>query len=286
MVRQTETEGTTRRRNVLRLVGAASGLGLLAGPGGAQDGEADRDRDRNRDRETELRIQQDGGCAPIEPLSGEQPVEELYEYAYPTGQFDGPPGVSGTSYSSEGTVDLQRENGSVLFLYDGPAALSLVFVHGRRDPEEAELPAGESDAGGTVSFAVRGLPEEGAWAVLDDYYGVDGEQSPSNYDRYEFDEESHRLHWAYRGGRTDGGAYRGLGADPDVRVYPAFDDAAGLADDHDYGTVEQWEVLSGSLEPPERLSLVMDEPVRITTDGCGEADGWEWSDDAEDRTEG
>ena len=276
MVHETKTVGTTRRRNVLRLVGAAGGLGLLTGRTGAQDDDGD----------AQFHVQQDGGCAPVEPLSGDQPVEVLYEYTYPMGQFRGPPGASGTSYSSEGTVDLQREKGSVLFLYDGPEALSLVFVHGRRDPEEAELPAGETDTGGTVSFAVRGLPDEGAWAVLDDYYAVNGEQSESNYDRYEFDDESHTLHWAYRGGRTDGGAYRGLGTDPDVRVFPGFNDAAGLSEHHDYGTVEQWEVLSGSLEDPERQPLAMDEPVRITTGGCGEADGWEWSDDAEDRTEG
>lgn len=284
MVRETETVGTTRRRNVLRLVGAAGGLGLLAGRSGGQDETGDGTGDGDGD--TQFRVQQGGGCAPIEPLSGDQPVEELYEYAYPIGEFDGPPGVSGTSYSSEGTVDLQRENGSVLFLYDGPEALSLVFVHGRRDPEEAERPAGEIDTGGTVSFAVRGLPESGAWAVLDDYYTVNGEQSASNDDRYELADEEHRLHWAYRGGRTDGGVYRGLGTDPDVRVFPGFNDRAGLAETHDFGTIESWEILSGSLEEPERQALAMDAPVRITTGRCGEGDGWEWSDDAEDRTEG
>lgn len=278
MSRQTETEGTTRRRNVLRLVGAAGGLGLLARRSGAQEETAEGD-------DAQFRVQQGDGCAQITPLAGDQPVEELYEYAYPMGQFDGPPGVSGTSYSSEGTVGLQRENGSVMFLYDGPEALSLVVVHGRYDPEEAERPAGETDTGGTVSFAVRGLPEEGDWTVLDDYYGVNGEQSETNYDRYEFRDEGHRLHWAYRGGRTDGGVYRGLGTGPDVRVFPGFNDRAGLSENHDYGTIEWWEVLSGSLENPDRQSLAMDQPVRITTGGCGEGDGWEWSDDAEERTE-
>ena len=258
-------------------MGAAGGLGFLAGRGGAQD-----DRDERR-----FHVRQGDGCVPVTPLSGDQPVHAFYEYTYPRGQFGGLPGSTGTSYSSEGTVDLQRENTSVVFLYDGPEGLSLVFVHGRVDEEEEERPAAETTTGGTVSFEVRGLPEAGQWTVLDDYYTVDGEQAASNYDRYVRGERGDILHWAYRGGRTDGGAFRGLGDDPDVRIHPAFNEAAGLYEDHDFGTIEAWEVLSGDLGDPERVALALDEPVRIAAGACPEgSDASEWSDDAEDRTEG
>lgn len=276
MARNPATMRSDRRRNVLRLVGAAGGLGFLAGRSGAQD-----DGDERR-----FHVQQANGCVPATPLSGDQPVEDFYEYTYPRGQFDGLSGVTGTSYSSQGTVDLQRENTSILFLYDGPDGLSLVFVHGRVDETEEERPAAETTTGGTVSFEVRGLPEAGQWAVLDDYYTVDGEQSESNYDRYVRGERGDILHWAYRGGRTDGGAFRGLGDEPEVRVHPAFNEDAGLSEDYDFGTVEKWEVLSGNLEDPERKALALDEPIRVAAGTCPEeAETSEWSDDAEDRTE-
>lgn len=282
MVRQTEPVRSDRRRNVLRLLGAAGGLGVLAPRAGAQEDDEDAnggdvggtqgsdEADDDADDQAQFHLEQGDGCVPITPLSGEQPVEALYQYTYPQGGFGGPPGASGRTYSSEGTVDLQRENTSVLFLYDGPEGRSLVFVHGRADEAEAERPAGESSAGGTVSFAVRGLSDDGEWVVLDDYYTVDGEQSPSNYDRYEVADGEYALHWAYRGGRTDGGVFRGIEEDADVVVAPAFNDAAGLAPEHDYGTIEEWQVLSGDLTDPDRQSLALDEPIRIAGGACPE----------------
>ena len=267
MVRQTGTVPSYRRRNVLRLAGATGGLGVLAARGVADD-ETD-----HADGET-FALRQAGECAQVTPLSGDEPIEQFYQYTYPTSVFEGPPGVAGSSYSSEGTVDLQRERGSVLFLYEGPEGYSLVFVHGRHDEEEAERPAGESDAGGAVSARVCGLPEAGRWVVLDDYYAVDGEQSESNFDRYDIGGDCDVLHWLYRGGRTDGGVFRGLEGDLDVEVAAGFNDRAGLSEVRDYGTVERWEFLSGDLEDPERLPLAMDRPVRITSGGCdGERSG-------------
>lgn len=249
---------------MLAVVGTAGGLGLLAGGSSAQDGEPD---DRS------YAVLQGDRCLPVAPLEGDRPVEEFYEYTYPQGSFEGPPGASGNSYSSEGTVDLQRERTSVLFLYEGPEGVSLVFVHGRVDEEELERPAGESEAGGTISFGLRGLPADGEWVVIDDSYTVDGEQHPSNYDRWDLEGESDLFHWAYRGGRTDGAVFRGLSERPDVTLAPAFNEAAGLADEFDLGTVERWELLSGDVEDPERRELELDEPIRIAAGPCPEDGG-------------
>jgi hypothetical protein len=279
MVRETEPVRSERRRNVLRLLGAAGGLGVLASVGHAQDDApdgdgADDDADDDGDDRTDdgagpvFHVEQGGECGPITARTGEQPVEALYEYTYPRGAFEGPPGVSGRTYSSEGTVDLQREQTSIVFLYEGPDGVSLVFVHGRADEEEAERPAGESDAGGTVSLRVEGLPDDGEWVILDDYYAIDGEQRPSNYDRYAVEDDGYEFHWAYRGGRTDGGVFRGLDDDTEIQIYPAFNDAAGLAANHDYGTIEEWQVLSGDLSDPDRRSLALDRPIRIGAGEC------------------
>lgn len=307
MVHQDRGEASHRRRNVLRLAGgagAAGGLGALATPGGTQRGtggtedeteEPGNETDGSMDHAGEadgtvevdgpaVAVRQGDTCFPVTPLSGDQPAAEFYGYTYPRSQFDGPPGETGTTYSSEGTVDLQRERGSVVFLYDGPEGLSLVFVHGKLDEEEVRRPAGESNAGGAVSVRIRGLPGAGGWVVLDDYYLVDGEQASTNVDRFHFTGACYLFHWLYRGGRTDGGVFRGLGEDFDLEVVPAFNDRAELSDLRDYGTVERWEFLSGDREDPDRRSLALDRPLRITSGTCDD-EGSSWSDDAEDRPE-
>jgi len=210
--------------------------------------------------QTGFAFEQDDRCEPVTPLSGDDPVEDLYEYTYPTDRFEGPPGSDGSSFSSEGTTDLQRDGASLLFLYDGPEGLSLVVVHG--------LVEGAT-VGGTVSFTVRGLPSEGEWVVRDDYYLTDeGEQAESNYDRWDIDGEEHTIDWAYRDDRTDGGVFRGLDSEFEIRIEPAFNDEAALSDGHDFGPIESWELLSGNGDDPDRFALELDQPVTIRRGEC------------------
>ena len=217
---------------------------------------------RQTDEQTDepIVVEQGDRCIEITPFVGGEPVEELYEYTYPE-RFDGPPGSTGDSFSSEGTTDLQRDRTSILFLYDGPEGRSLVLVHGRLD--------GEEDAGGLVSFSITGLPSDGRWVVRDDYYlTADGEQAASNFDRWDVEENPHRIDWVYRAGRTDGGAFRDLGSDFEVRIEPGFNDDARLANEHDFGPIEYWEVLSGDRQDPDRFPLELDHPVTVRRGRC------------------
>ncbi|WP_394348645.1 hypothetical protein, partial [Halovivax sp.] len=209
-------------------------------------------------------IRQGDRCASIEPLRGEVSVDELYDYAYPTGEYSGALGSDGVSFSSEGTVDLQRDNSSILFLYEGPDGLSLVVLHGRLH--------GEIDGGGTVSFVIHGLPTDGDWVVMDDYLEADGEEVSEDW--WDVDGDVHDIDWAYEPGETDGGAFRALDAefDAEIVIEPAFNEMAYLADEYDYGSIERWEVLSGDIEDPDRYALELDEEVAIRSKPCKTAD--------------
>ena len=233
---------------MLQVLGAGTVGGLLLGRLEAQ--EAD---------EPPFVLVQGDRCVPVEPLEGDEPVAELYDYTYPTDRFEGSPGSDGTTYSSEGTTDLQRDRTSILFLYDGPEGRSLVVVHGHLD--------GEEDEGGAVSFVIHGLPDDDEWVVRDDdYRSPDGEVEAD--DRWDVDDDPHVVDWGYVGGRTDGGAFRGLGPDPEVRIDPAFNEEAARWDDRSFGRIERWEVLSGDRADVDRYELDLDEPVSILPGPC------------------
>ena len=209
-----------------------------------------------------LALEQDDACVEITPLGGDEPVEELYDYTYPLDTFEGQPGSDGDTFSSEGTSELQLDHGSILFFYQGPEGLSLVIVHGKFD--------GSHD-GGTVSFRIDGLPTSGEWVVQDDYYlRSDGSEAPSNFDIWEVEQNPHIVHWAFRSGRTDGGVFRGFEDEVEFMIEPAFNERAGLYDEYDFGAIERWEALTGSLDDPDRIELDMDRPVRITDGTCPE----------------
>ena len=208
----------------------------------------DGDREEKQRAEGAFSLEQGDDCVPLAPLSGEDPVEAFYDYRAPFTDTE-----AGT-YSSHGTTDLQEDDASVLFLYDGPEGLSLVVVHGRLD--------GDGD-GGNVTFEMTGLPESGEWVVRDDDY--DGETS---YDVWDRDDGEGTLSWTWADGRTDGGAFRGLGDLDELTIDPAFNDAAELAGEHNEGEIETWVALSGDADDPDRTELALDERVTIRRGTC------------------
>ena len=238
---------------MLKLLGAGAGaaaIGSVAHVGATQS-----------DAEPSFVLEQGDRCVELTPLSGDEPVEEFYDYRYPTATYDSVSGSNGYTYSSEGTTHLQEDNTSILFLYDGPDGLSLVVVHGHLD--------GEEDNGGVVTFTFEGMPGDADWVVRDDYYTIEGEQAPTNHDRWDVDGDTHQIDWGYRFDRTDGGAARGLGESFEFTIDPAFNDDAALAEDHPtYGPIEAWKALSGDAESPDRVSLALDEPVTIRAGTC------------------
>lgn len=254
---------------MLKILGAAAGAATFGSVVHAQESESDP--------EPSFVLEQGDECVELTPITGQQPVEEFYDYRYPTDEYDSVSGSDGDSYSSHGTTDLQKDATSILFLYDGPEGLSLVVVHGKLE--------GDGN-GGVVSFTLEGMPEDASWVVKDDYYAEDGEPAVTNYDQWDGDGTDHQVDWAYAAGRTDGGAARGLGEEFEVSITPAFNaDAvidAGLSDS---GTIEAWEALSADGDSPERFSLEMDAPVTISTGTCEESTDDEPEEEPDDEPE-
>lgn len=238
----------TDRRRILQMVGLAV-AGATVPPSRASTGEDGGG----------FALYQDDRCIPIEPLYGDEPVEDFYDYAYPQDEFFGSFGSDGTTYSSEGTVELQRDDTSLLFLYEGPDGLSLVVVHGHLH--------GEDDDGGAVTFAIDGLPESGEWIVMDDYL-VDEDGDEVSEDWWTVDDGTHVVDWTYEPGRTDGGVFWPLEEDLELVLEPAFNEDAYFADECDCGPIERWEVLSGDIDDPDRHPLAMDLEVTIRKGPC------------------
>ncbi|WP_208288697.1 hypothetical protein [Halobacterium sp. R2-5] len=245
---QRDSQGTpTSRRSFLGTIGLTlAGLGVASGSGAAAD--------------ESFALEQGDRCVPVTPLSGDAPVEELYDW-----------NTDDSDFSAAGLTELQRPDTSILFLYDGPNGLSLVLVHDEY---------GDETDGGSATFEITGLPVDGEWVVRDDYY--DGE---SNFDRWVTGDGTAAIDWTWGASRTDGGVYRGLADQPDLelRIEPAFNDAAALDGEHYDGEITAWEVLSGSLSDPDRTSLALDEPVVLRRGACStDGTGGDGSDDQTD----
>ncbi len=228
---------------------------------------------------------------PVEPLSGDETVEEFYDYRHPyVGSRDDP--SWGRSFSSVGTTEYQEDDTSILMLYEGPQGVSLVAVHDKYYEEESQ-----GTPGGSVSWTVTGLPEAGEWAVIDDEYGwlTDNE---SKDDIFRFD-AAHRagapgndgapptgadalLSWVWTTGRNDGVAYRGLENDASIVINPAFNeesyhrygdqrrpdvppDRPGVNEGYN-GTIDSWEVITPTDDGEDVEETDLDslgEPVAI-----------------------
>jgi hypothetical protein len=213
--------------------------------------------------ESHYALVQGDRCAPIRPIRSDESVEQFYDYRLPEEYASDENGGSADDdqrYGSAGTEHLQRPRTSIAFLYRSPEALSLVFVHGSIDVEDA----------GSVTFRISGLPASGEWAVKDDLYrnGSDDEVAETNYDRWYAVGGDHRVDWTWGRNGTDGGVFRGLGDDFEIVVRPAFNEEATLYGEWFDGEITDWQFLSGPEGDPERISLALDEPIRITTGAC------------------
>lgn len=227
------SEPRTNRRQLLRAFGAV-GAGSLALGSARANGDT-----RGEDDDRTYVLVQGSTSLELTPLSGSVSAEELYDWD-----------EGDTLYSSEGTTELQRPDTSVLFLYEGPDGdISLVIIHGKL--------GGDQD-GGSATFRFAGLPDSGEWLVQDDFY--DG---PNRFDNWEIESEIQTVDWTWAGGRTDGGVFGPLEGDSAVAILPAFNEGAALFGEYYEGRIEQWEVLSGDMEDPDRQSLSLDQPIGL-----------------------
>lgn len=192
-------------------------------------------------------VEQGGTCVAISPLAGDASAEAFYELER-----------EGIGRDGEPMRSLQARGTSILFLYrDGAGDVYLVVVHGKQESTEA-------GRGGSASFVFEGLPDDGSWVVQDDSYA-----GPTRYDVWNVDDEPQTVRWTWQAGWKDGGVYGPLdGDDASFAVRPRFNEEAELYGEHYQGEVDSWEVLSGSLDDPDRSTLGMDEPVTVRTGEC------------------
>ncbi|WP_049899961.1 hypothetical protein [Halococcus agarilyticus] len=193
-------------------------------------------------------VEQGGQCTEVTALGdGSQSVEAFYDYEALDDR---------ANYSSLGTIDMQIDQTSQLFVYRGSEGLSLVFLHDAID-----------EPNGFVATAdLSGLPADGEWPVEDDSY-------TNRDDVFEHDNDTSHIEWFSNGGRTDGAAFRGLGSSnyrtitADVQFneesnnYP-FEEWDGAPEDN---RIERWILRSGSGETTE---LDMSQPVEISPGTC------------------
>lgn len=255
----TKRTSTPTRRTLLATLGAGTTVGLIGAKATAAQEAA-----------SGYVLVQGDTCVPVRPIRGEETIRSFYDYQLPDRYVSEENGafVGDTSYASAGTTDLQRTQTSIAFLYQAPQGLGLVVVHGSVEASDA----------GSVTFRVSGLPEDGEWLVKDDLYRdpETGELESHNYDRWDVDGTSHRIDWTWGSAGTDGGAFGHLGDDFEVIVDPAFNEAAPLYNEHYEGRVANWEFISSNADGLERISLDMDQPIRIATGSCeegGQSDG-------------
>ena len=191
-------------------------------------------------------ISQGDQCTPIEPLGdGHLPVEDFYDYRTPNTS------PSSYTYSSHGTMHLQEDDTSSLFLYEGGDGLSLVLVHDRTNG---------LSGGGAVTMTLTNLPEEGEWVVEDDNYdGAD--------DEFDHHDTSSRISWRWSEGRSDGAAFNG-GLDDEflININPRFNEDAAVQSPG--GQIRDWDAISATATGHERVSLDMNRPVVIQSGSC------------------
>ena len=179
-------------------------------------------------------------CLPIDPLRTQTPVEEFYGYVPDADEPN----------SQRSNTGLEAKATSRLLFYDGPEGLSLVMFHG----------GGEGDQGGAATFEVTGLPADGEWVVLDD--GYEGSR-----DEFEISDTSATLNWAWGvEGRSDGAVFRGLGDEFEIRIDPAFNEAAEL-EPFGPGEIERWQILSATADGFTAYQLPLDQPI-VLSDSC------------------
>lgn len=206
------------------------------------------------------RLVQGERCIEVTPLQGSETAAEFYDW-----------NAAETLYSSQATADLQRPDTSQLFLYEAPdGAVSLVIIHGK---------FGGSHDGGSASLTFHGLPEDGTWQTRDDFY-----DEPTNYDVWRSGEVD-AVDWTWDGGRTDGGVYGPLGGHFEIEIEPAFNQDAALYEEYYDGEITEWQVLSGDLDDPDRITIDMDRPIRLEVGPCEPIDNRREHDDADDNDE-
>lgn len=147
-------------------------------------------------------------------------------------------GADGHAHSNL-QIPLTQSNTSILFFWTGPEGISLVTIHDK--PHDIQ-------GGGEVTFGFENLPDDGDWVVRDDNPGND------TFSKTQID-------WVWIKINTDGAAFRGGLTDvEEIGVRPEFREG-----------INEWQLLTGDINDPTRISLSLDEPIRISPGSVGDS---------------
>ncbi|MDQ2053891.1 SipW-dependent-type signal peptide-containing protein [Halobellus sp. H-GB7] len=170
----------------------------------------------------------------IEPLGdGSTSIEDFYDYDDTSGVY--------SSLNDE----IQRENTTFVFLYEGSEGLSLVIVNDDRE---------NTEGGSAASFTIEGAPGDTGWLVNDgngdDNWVVKDDtegDTDAGFDQYQIAEAD----WVWTNNRTDGGAIGSLADDFALRLSASLNAAAELYDSpaRGSGQIEEFVLLSGGSGP-------------------------------------
>jgi len=266
-----EQDSSNDRASYRRLATLAVVLSLalvpLSGLGAAQQADA-------AGNQSYVAIQGDE-CTPITSFSDNESAIEYYDYRLPAEFSDNPyANTTGSAFGSEGTIDLQEANGSVVFLYTDTTDNStyLVFVNGQE--------ANNESTGGAATFDITGLPEEGEWTVRDDDYN-----DTTSEDNWSVTNTTTTVDWIWSDAATDGGVYSGIDNETNVTIDPAFNEEAELFGQNGNGTVDSWQVLSNESDNVTQTDLALNESLQIAGGTCEDpAEGEPVTDDNDNDT--
>lgn len=282
----------TRRRFLTAAAAVLGGAGLAS--------------TTNADDHRSFVLEQDGDCLPVVPLSGERPVEEFYQWGLPERSYSSE-GTRALQESETSLLFLYRGPGGVSLvlvhdaLDDGTPGGKVSFeISGvptdatwvvKDDLYDASTNVDTWEIGGTVLEANEST-------ITDEYNQTDGGANGTDVEENATDDggpdnetgsegiktadskdgddndtaddtRTDEIDWWWTTGRTDGGALRGLGVeDLELRIEPAFNDEAELADKPNEGEVTSWELLSGDRAEPDRTELDLEAPLTLRTGSC------------------
>jgi len=197
------------------------------------------------DEQVEFAVIQGDECYQVTPVGyAWENVSSFYDY---------------TSRNSEGTAEFQANQVSNLLIFHGTEGYSLVILHDQFED------FGESSHGGTATMELVGLPESGEWVVEDDNY-------EDQDDTFLHRDTRSKITWYWIGGRTDGGAFRGLNTETlDLTITPRFNERSEGWGDWDWSGDEQnrteaWRLFTDR-ETTAELNMTQDVTIRKGT--CG-----------------
>jgi PGF-CTERM protein len=193
------------------------------------------------DSPTTYHVTQGDECYEVTAIGdGTTSVEDFYDYR----------AGNGTKYGSYGdkSQEIQENQVSHLFVYDGSQGTNLVMLHDKLNESE----------GGAITFDISGLPQDHQWVVEDDdYEGRD--------DNFNYDGTNATIDWMWAPNRTDGAAVRGLENNfSAITIDPAFGEESWAYQERDPRWTWATDNVSWELQSGDGTEIPLDKSASLS----------------------